>query len=225
MLSSHRMIKSYVQRNRPLSHKQQNTMHSLWCDYGLEFEDLEQLKLPQPLVLDIGVGYGESTLNHAKHHSENKYLAVEVNQRSIYNLIKNIKQQHLNNIKIIRHNVVDILPKLPDHCLSLCFIFFPDPWPKKRHHKRRLINPPFIELLAHKLADHGRLFISTDWNDYAHHIHTICNDNSKLISLDPSPANELPKLRPKWRAVTYYEQRGLKIEHKIWDFNYGKVAS
>ena len=223
-ITSTSTIRSYVKREGRLTKSQLHGLNNYWIKYGLEYNpkiiNFEKIfKRHGPIILDIGVGAGESTINHAKLHPENNYLAVEVHRPGIGQLLNKIESAALKNIKIIQYDVMDILNKqIPNRSLSQVFIFFPDPWPKKRHHKRRLVNQKLIKLLKEKLVAHGRLHIATDWEDYAEYIRELANNDSGLINL-AGENNFSP--RPLWRTETRYECRGKKLEHKVWDFCYG----
>tara|TARA_B100001250_G_scaffold196195_1_gene168561 strand:+ start:153 stop:842 length:690 start_codon:yes stop_codon:yes gene_type:complete len=223
-LAVKKSIKSYVKRERRLTKSQLYGLDNYWIKYGIEFSpkiiNFEEIfKSYKPLILDIGFGSGESTINHAISHPENNYLAVEVHRPGIGRLLNKIEENTLTNIKIIKHDVIDILKEqIPDCSLTQIFIFFPDPWPKKRHHKRRLINKELIKLIKKKLVLHGRLHIATDWENYANYIMEIGNADSELINL-AGHNNYSP--RPEWRTETRFEHRGKKLEHNVWDLCYG----
>ena len=223
-LAVKKSIKSYVKRERRLTKSQLYGLDNYWIKYGIEFSpkiiNFEEIfESYKPLILDIGFGSGESTINHAISHPENNYLAVEVHRPGIGRLLNKIEENTLTNIKIIRYDVIDILQEqIPDYSLTQIFIFFPDPWPKKRHHKRRLINTQLIKLIKKKLVMHGRLHIATDWEDYANNIMEIGNADSELINL-AGYNNYSP--RPEWRTETRFEHRGKKLEHNVWDLCYG----
>ena len=223
-LAVKKSIKSYVKRERRLTKSQLYGLDNYWIKYGIEFSpkiiNFEEIfKSYKPLILDIGFGSGESTINHAISHPENNYLAFEVHRPGIGRLLNKIEENTLTNIKIIKHDVIDILKEqIPDCSLTQIFIFFPDPWPKKRHHKRRLINKELIKLIKKKLVLHGRLHIATDWENYANYIMEIGNADSELINL-AGHNNYSP--RPEWRTETRFEHRGKKLEHNVWDLCYG----
>ena len=219
--TKNRTIRSFVKRDSRLTKAQQLALDNYWDKHGIDFNneliDLYSLfKRPAPIVMDIGVGTGDTTFHHAETHMENNYLAIEVHKPGIGRLLNAIESKKLNNIKIINHDVIEVLEnQIPEQCLSQIFIFFPDPWPKKKHHKRRLINKHLLELLKKKLTLNGRLHIATDWENYAEHIQELCNQDDELLSLNSS-YKSAP--RPDWRVQTRYETRGLRLEHKVWDF-------
>lgn len=216
-------IRSYVKRDSRLTKSQLHALDNYWDKYGIEFNDhildFEKLfKRHAPVIMDIGVGTGDTTISHAQSHTENNYLAIDVHRPGIGQLLNKIELNHLANIKVINHDVVNVLQELiPDRSLSQIFIFFPDPWPKKRHHKRRLINNKLIKLIKKKMTMNGRLHIATDWKDYAEHIQQLCSADTELINLT---GNNQSAPRPNWRTKTRYESRGLRLEHDVRDFCY-----
>jgi tRNA (guanine-N7-)-methyltransferase len=221
--ASHSNIRSYVKRDSRLTKSQKHALDNYWDKHGIDFcphfLDLEnQFKRHAPVIMDIGVGTGDTTINHAQSHLENNYLAIEVHRPGIGQLLNRIESNHLTNIKIINHDVVNVLQEqIPDHRLSQVFIFFPDPWPKKKHHKRRLINNKLLDLIKKKITTNGRLHIATDWEDYAKHIQQLCNADPELLNLT---GNYQSAPRPNWRTKTRYESRGLRLDHDVWDFCY-----
>jgi tRNA (guanine-N7-)-methyltransferase len=218
-----RHIRSYVLRAGRLTKSQQNALNSHWRKHGVDFTqtklNLNHLfKRHAPKILDIGTGMGETTTLIAAKHPENDYLAVEVHKPGIGNLLKQIKTNNLSNIKIFNHDVIEVLQhQIPSNCLDSVYIFFPDPWPKKRHHKRRLINQDFLECITSKLRSNARIFLATDWEDYAEHMLATFEANSKFINL-AGTGQFSP--RPHWRPITKFEQRGQKLNHCVWNFAY-----
>lgn len=223
MNNQNRTIRSFVKRDSRLTKSQQHALENYWDKFGIEFTpqviDLEQqFKRNAPIIMDIGVGTGDTTFFHAQNHPENNYLAIEVHKPGIGRLLNNIETNQLNNIRVISHDVVDVLKEqIPNRSISQIFIFFPDPWPKKKHHKRRLINKNLMSLLKKKMTLNGRLHIATDWEDYAEHIQALLIEDTELINL---AGVEQSAPRPQWRIQTRYESRGIRLEHNVWDFCY-----
>lgn len=218
-----RRIRSYVLRQGRLTSGQAYALEHFWSHYGIEFSptalDLNQLfGRPAPKILDIGVGMGDTSIALAAAHPENDYLAVEVHKPGLGSLLRQARDANINNIRVICNDVLEVLMyQISDRCLDHVYIFFPDPWPKKRHHKRRLINPDFLSLLLPKLKAHGRIFIATDWQELAEHVLAVCDHQQGLINL-AGRGNAAP--RPRWRPLTKFERRGKKLQHSVWDFVY-----
>lgn len=171
-----------------------------------------------PTLLEIGFGMGRTTAEIAAAHPQNNYLGVEVHTPGVGSLLKEIQTQGLSNIRIIQHDAVEVLTHmLTDGQISGIHIYFPDPWPKKRHHKRRLIQPDLVALLTHKLAPGGYLHCATDWEEYALQMLEVLGAEPQLknTAADFSP-------RPPWRPVTKFEQRGLNLGHGVWDLLFEK---
>ncbi len=166
-----------------------------------------------PKVLEIGFGMGTATAAIAQSHPETDYLGVEVHTPGVGALLKSIGEIGLSNLRIIQHDAVEVLEHmLPDASLDGVHIFFPDPWHKKRHHKRRLIQPDFVALLVRKLKPGGYLHLATDWADYAHQMLDV-------LSANPSLSNTVEAYapRPEYRPLTKFEQRGVRLGHGVWD--------
>ena len=186
--------------------------------YGVTFTespiDLAQLfGRDAPRILEIGFGMGETTAEIAAAHPENDYLGIEVHTPGVGSLLKQIDARALTNVRIIQHDAVEVLRHMiAPASLDGVQIFFPDPWPKKRHHKRRLIQPPLVALIAEKLKPGGTLHAATDWHEYAEQILAV-------LSSEPALENTVPDYapRPGYRPLTKFENRGLKLGHGVWD--------
>ena len=184
-----------------------------------EFFNLEQIfGRSAPKVFDIGAGMGDTSIGLASAHPENDYLAVEVHQPGVGSLLRQAKAQNTGNIRIICNDVIEVLThQITDRIFDHVYIFFPDPWPKKRHHKRRLISSEFLTLLTPKLKTHGRIFIATDWQELAEHVIAVCDNHCGLINL---AGRGYTAPRPIWRPLTKFEQRSKKLQHPVYDFVY-----
>jgi tRNA (guanine-N7-)-methyltransferase len=166
-----------------------------------------------PKVLEIGFGMGTATASIAQTHPEIDYLGIEVHAPGVGALLKNIGEMGLQNLRIIQHDAVEVLEHMiADASLDGLHIFFPDPWHKKRHHKRRLIQPSFISLLARKLKSGGYLHLATDWADYAQQMLEVLSTNPDLCNTSDGFAP-----RPEYRPLTKFEQRGVRLGHGVWD--------
>jgi tRNA (guanine-N7-)-methyltransferase len=213
-----RHIRSFVLRQGHLSTAQRRAVDTLLPRYGIPYVarplDLQQaFGRSAPKILEIGFGMGDSTATIAAAHPEIDYLTLEVHTPGVGNLLKLIDTQVLNNIRIIQHDAVEVLrDMIPDASLDGVHIFFPDPWHKARHHKRRLIQSPFIAQLALKLKPGGYIHAATDWQEYAEQILDVFNTEHRL---ENTAADYAP--RPEYRPLTKFEQRGLRLGHGVWD--------
>jgi tRNA (guanine-N7-)-methyltransferase len=166
-----------------------------------------------PTILEIGFGMGETTGEIAQSHPENNYLGVEVHSPGVGSLLKLIDERGLANLRIIQHDAVEVVEHmLTPGCLAGIHVFFPDPWPKKRHHKRRLIQPAFVRLLASRLQPGGYLHLATDWEEYAVQMLDAADAEPALSN---TAAGFAP--RPGHRPLTKFELRGRKLGHGVWD--------
>ena len=216
-------IRSYVLRQGKLTSGQNHALEHYWPYYGVENStnelDLERIfGRSAPLILDIGVGMGTTSVALALNHPENDYLAVEVHRPGVGSLMRQAKSANINNVRIICNDVIEVISlQIPSRSIDKIYIFFPDPWPKKRHHKRRLVNADFLSLLLPKMKTHGRIYIATDVEEFAAYLLTVCDMHEGLFNL-AGKGNYAP--RPEWRPLTKFEQRGLNLEHPVFDFVY-----
>jgi tRNA (guanine-N7-)-methyltransferase len=186
---------------------------SAWIDLNVVFGR------HAPRFLEIGFGMGEGLAEIGAAHPENDYLGVEVHTPGVGALLKQIGERGLTNVRIVQHDAVDVLTHMiAPASLDGVHIFFPDPWHKKRHHKRRLIQPPLVALLASRLAPGGYLHLATDWQDYAEQMLAV-------LSAEPQLANTATDYapRPESRPLTKFEQRGIRLGHGVWDLVYRRV--
>ena len=218
MITKLRAIKSYVLRAGRITPAQQLALQELWPRYGIELGE-QQLDfsslfpIARPLVLEIGFGMGQSLAEQASAHPEYNFLGIEVHQPGVGSLLHKIKTKELSNIRIICADAVDVLKQMiPDQSLFKIQIFFPDPWPKKRHHKRRLIQPAFVHLLAQKLKPNGMIHLATDWEEYAQQMFAVLSQELALKQCDTTIE----------RPLTKFEQRGKRLGHGVWDWVFEK---
>lgn len=218
--SHHRPIRSFVLRNRNLTETQQALFDASWPHYGIEFSksilSLDKVFGRQaPKILEIGSGMGDSIIELAKNNQENDYLAVDVYRLGIYKIMQQIRKNQISNIRIISHDIIEVLKyQLATNSIDSIYIFFPDPWPKKKHHKRRLINTPLLTLVQSILKKQGKIFIATDWENYAQYIIQLLANTPNIINL---ASDKQYSPRPKWRPITKFEKRGLHAGHTIYD--------
>lgn len=172
-----------------------------------------------PKVLEIGFGMGEATARIAAEHPDTDYLGVEVHTPGVGALLKRIGELGLDNLRIIQHDAVEVVRHmLAEASLDGVHIFFPDPWHKKRHHKRRLIQAGFVRLLAGRLKPGAYLHLSTDWEDYARQMLEVLSAEPGLVNTAAGYA-----ARPAYRPLTKFEQRGLRLGHRVWDLIFRRV--
>ena len=213
-----RPIRSYVLRQGRTSAAQQRALDTLYVRYGLDYSQenivpREVFGRDAPLVLEIGSGMGETTAAIAAAQPGTDFIAVEVHGPGVGSLLNRILAQELRNLRVIRHDAVEVLEHMiPDASLAGIQVFFPDPWPKKRHHKRRLVQPSFAALAARKLAPGAYLHVATDWQEYAEQILGV-------LSAEPLLENTAAGFaaRPAHRPLTKFEHRGLSLGHPVRD--------
>jgi tRNA (guanine-N7-)-methyltransferase len=222
-----RQIRSFVRRQGRLTTGQQRALQELWQRYGIDVAD-DSLDLntlfnePQLVILEIGFGNGESLLSQAQAHPQTAYLGIEVYQPGVGRLLQRLAQQQINNVKLICHDAVEVIcHNIADNSLDGVQIFFPDPWPKKRHHKRRLIQPDFINLLVPKLTTDAYLHLATDWQPYAEHMLAVLSAQPDLINCAP---DKTYYPRPMHRPLTKFEQRGERLGHEVFDLMFQRTS-
>jgi tRNA (guanine-N7-)-methyltransferase len=220
-----RPIRSYILRQGRITPAQTKAIQENLKKHAIVFEnqpinfnDVFQNRSGE-LLLEIGFGMGTSTAEIAKANPNKNYIAIEVHSPGVGNLIKLIQENDIFNLKIIQHDAVEVLnAMIKNDCLDGIHIFFPDPWPKKRHHKRRLIQESFLKLMAQKIKQSGYLHIATDWEDYALWIIDLLD---KETLLQKTSENFFEK--PDYRPLTKYENRGIKLGYKVWDMIYRRL--
>ena len=215
---AHPRIRSYVLRAGRVGSGQARALAEIGPQYMLPYQpamlDLDAVFGRQaPRFLEIGFGMGEGLAETAAAHPENDYLGVEVHTPGVGALLKQIGERGLTNVRIIQHDAVEVLTNMlaPDS-LSGVHIFFPDPWHKKRHHKRRLIQSPLVRLLASRIRHGGYIHLATDWQDYAEQMLAV-------LTAEPLLQNTVTDYapRPDTRPLTKFEQRGIRLGHAVWD--------
>ena len=221
----HRRIRSFVLRQGRVTKGQANALETQWPKYGVEYGlqsiDLDELfsRKDSKKILEIGFGMGETTAKIAQTLADCDFLAAEVHTPGVGALLKLIEEFRLTNIRIIQHDVVEVLQNmLADASLDGVHIFFPDPWHKKRHHKRRLIQAEFVKLLCSKLKIGGYLHVATDWQEYAEWVLEVLKAEPELQNTATDYAE-----KPNYRPLTKFENRGVKLGHGVWDMVFTRV--
>ena len=218
-----RSIKSFVRRSGRMTQSQKNALEAYWPAYGIEFSQNE-VNIPtgfSALKLEIGIGNGDALIHMASADPSSLYLGVDVHEPGIGRCLNNIVQLELANVRLIMHDAVEVLEHMiAAASLDRLLLFFPDPWHKKRHHKRRIVNQGFRDLVFKRLKPGGSIHIATDWQDYAESIAAQFLDDERFSNQgDTSGYVE----RPAYRPLTRFEQRGRKLGHGVWDMVFTKI--
>jgi len=224
MTEQHRPIRSFVLRQGRISEAQQRAYEQLKTKYIIEYVpqslDLSVVFGRQaPKILEIGFGMGSATAQIAAEHPENDYLGIEVHTPGVGALMRLLDAGNIVNTRIMQHDAVEVLNHMiAPGTLDGIHIYFPDPWPKKRHHKRRLIQPPLVSLLASRLKQDGYLHLATDWQEYAEWMLEVLRGEPQLknIAEDYAP-------KPDYRPETKFERRGINLGHGVWDLVFRRI--
>jgi tRNA (guanine-N7-)-methyltransferase len=221
-----RHIRSFVRREGRFTPAQQRAFAQHWSRYGLDVahgapEWTQIFGRTAPLVLEIGFGNGEQLLWSARDEPDKDFLGVEVHRPGVGRLMNALAEHNVDNVRLYNHDAVEVLQRAIDAAsLHEARIYFPDPWPKKRQQKRRLVQTQFIELVASRVATRGRLHLATDWAEYAEHMLAVLDDSPRWRNLagegkfSPQPAT---------RIETHFEKRGLRLGHGVWDLLYERI--
>ncbi|MDF1655087.1 MAG: tRNA (guanosine(46)-N7)-methyltransferase TrmB [Coxiellaceae bacterium] len=215
-----RTIRSYVLRQGRMTISQSQALKNLWPQYGIELSsellDFESLfGNTNPVTIEVGFGMGDSLVQMAAEYPDRNFLGIEVHGPGVGALLAGVQKQGLTNLRVIQDDAVKVLQQMiPPHSVSCFQIFFPDPWHKKRHHKRRLIQPEFVAVLVSKLADGGLIHCATDWQAYAEQMMQVLSANERLQNTCGDQRYvENQQLRPS----TKFEKRGERLGHGVWD--------
>jgi tRNA (guanine-N7-)-methyltransferase len=223
-----RTIRSFVRRAGRITPSQERALDELWPDYGVDYAesliDFDKLfKRTAPVVVEIGFGNGESLVELAAANPDQDFLGIEVHEPGVGHCLLKAKDAGIQNLKVVAHDAVDVLTnQVPADSLARVNLYFPDPWPKKRHHKRRIVQSDFVDLIANKLADGGTLNVATDWANYAEHIDEVLSRSDRFTCIETREhAGDQPFERPQ----TKFERRGLRRGHEISDRCFEKVVN
>ena len=220
-----RKVRSFVLRQGRFTEAQQRAFDQLWPRFGIdytgktrEFDDAFGRRAPR--ILEIGFGNGEALRFSAQHDPARDHIGIEVHAPGVGRLLNALAEDDAHNVRVYHHDAVEVLEhEIADGTLDEVRIYFPDPWHKKRHNKRRLLNPAFASLLVRKLAVDGRLHLATDWHDYAEQMWDVLDATPGIVNC-AGPRGTVP--RPDWRPQTHFETRGQKLGHGVWDLLYDR---
>lgn len=222
----HRSIRSFVLRKGRLTVAQQHALDELWPHYGIErigtvldFDD--HFERQGDVIVEIGFGNGESTWRMAQQEPEKNFIGIEVHEPGVGQLLMALEEHNIENVRIAREDAVPFMQnRIAQGSLAAVRIYFADPWPKKRHHKRRIIQPDFVKDLARCITKGGLLHLATDWQPYAEHILEVMQSSTDFVNL--SPTNDYCET-PDWRPYTKYEERGERLGHAVRDLLYQRT--
>lgn len=223
-----RKVRSFVLRTGRLSEYQRSMMNENWSEYGLdhqtEFFDFEKIYgNSNPVVLEIGFGMGKSLVEMAEQNPDKNYLGIEVHTPGVGACLAYALEKNIKNLRVICHDATEILRDcIADESLGGLQLFFPDPWHKAKHHKRRIVQPHFVETVAKKLTAGGFIHFATDWENYAEHMLEVLQSVQRAVGIhNISKTNDyIP--RPDFRPLTKFEARGHKLGHGVWDLYFIK---
>ena len=226
-----RKVRSFVLRQGRFTEAQQRAFDLLWPRFGLDYAPDAREGAPRdfdaafgrraPRILEIGFGNGEALRFSAARDPARDHIGIEVHAPGVGRLLNALAEDDARNVRVYHHDAVEVLEReIADASLDEVRIYFPDPWHKKRHHKRRLVNPAFAALLVRKLAPGGRLHLATDWQDYAEQMWDVLDATPGLANT-AGPRGHVP--RPGWRPQTHFESRGQRLGHGVWDLLYSRT--
>lgn len=222
-----RKIKSFVLREGRLTNGQAQAIHTYWPIMGLDYSPTP-LDMPQifgrqaPITLEIGFGMGKSLVAMAKDAPERNFIGIEVHKPGVGACLMDAGAAELTNLRIFQHDGVEILSdSIAPESLDCVQLFFPDPWHKKRHHKRRIVQPQFVESIRQHLAIGGTFHMATDWQNYAEHMLEVMNQATGFSNTAPSGDYVA---RPAHRPLTKFEARGQRLGHQVWDLIFTRSA-
>ena len=224
----HRKIRSYVLREGRLTAGQQRAFDTLWPQFGIDFTTGQTLDLPavfgnpNPVILEIGFGNGASLAEMASRNPQQNYLGIEVHSPGVGHLLLDIKERGLDNLRIVRHDAVELLESwIAPAALAGVYLFFPDPWHKKKHHKRRILQPSMIQLLARAIRPGGIFHAATDWEHYAEQMLEVLSETNEQFENSAGVGNY--SLRPDYRPITKFEKRAERLGHGVWDLIFRRI--
>ncbi|WP_434525606.1 tRNA (guanosine(46)-N7)-methyltransferase TrmB [Photorhabdus asymbiotica] len=221
-----RRVRSFVRRQGRLTNRQQQALDNLWSKMGVEYQ-AEKLDMgalfgrEAAIVLEIGFGMGASLVTMANQNPEKNFLGIEVHMPGVGACLASAENEAISNLRVMCHDAIEVLENMiPDNSLEMVQLFFPDPWHKARHNKRRIVQPPFAELIKSKLKVGGIFHMATDWQPYAEHMLEVMNSVDNYLNLSEN-GDYVP--RPSSRPITKFELRGQRLGHGVWDIMYKRI--
>lgn len=221
-----RRIKSYVLREGRLTTGQERALRELWPEWGIEYTesllDLDKVfgRSNAPLTVEIGFGMGKSLVEMASKAPERNFIGIEVHTPGIGACLADIREHNISNLRVVHHDAVEVFNSMiPDDSVDTLQLYFPDPWHKARHHKRRIVKPEFLDMIMPKLRQGGVIHMATDWENYAEQMLEVLSADSRIENLS---ADNTYVPRPDFRPLTKFELRGQRLGHGVWDLMFRK---
>ncbi|MBQ3775390.1 MAG: tRNA (guanosine(46)-N7)-methyltransferase TrmB [Ruminobacter sp.] len=221
-----RRIKSYVLREGRLTTGQERALRELWPEWGIEYTDslldLDKVfgRSNAPLTVEIGFGMGKSLVEMASKAPERNFIGIEVHTPGIGACLADIRDHNISNLRVVHHDAVEVFNSMiPDDSVDTLQLYFPDPWHKARHHKRRIVKPEFLDMIMPKLRQGGVIHMATDWENYAEQMLEVLSADSRIENLS---ADNTYVPRPDFRPLTKFELRGQRLGHGVWDLMFRK---
>ncbi len=217
-------IRSFVLRQGRITRGQQQALEQWWPVYGIEYGheklDLDaEFNRTAPVILEIGFGNGDSLLQQAVNHPKKNYLGIEVHRPGVGHLLRRVAEAGISNVRVVNHDAIEVLKhQIPDNSLDCVQLFFPDPWHKKRHHKRRIVKSEFIQEIHRCLKNGGVFHLATDWEDYAEHMMAEMEQARGFVNAAGKGQYAVAAERPS----TKFEARGRRLGHGVWDLLFRK---
>lgn len=222
-----RTIRSFVMRAGRTTEGQQKALDEVWPFMGLEVKEgsvvfSELFGREAPVVLEIGFGMGDSLIEMASQQPENNYIGIEVHKPGVGRLLSRANEAGLSNIRVYAEDAIEVLAQcIPDNSLDVLQLFFPDPWHKKKHHKRRIVQPEFAQTVRKKLKVGGYFHMATDWENYAEHMMDVMTEAEGYKN---KAGEGVYSPQPEWRPVTKFQKRGERLGHGVWDLMFERTC-
>ena len=219
-------VRSFVKREGRLTNGQAKALESFWPTMGVDFQEnllsfTELFGNDNPVVLEIGFGMGKSLVEMAENDPNTNFIGIEVHRPGVGACLSEAGERGLTNLRVMEYDAVEVFKKMiPDGSLARVQLYFPDPWHKKRHHKRRIVQPEFVQMVREKLAIGGKFHMATDWEQYAEHMAEVMN---AAPGYENTATNGDYVARPDYRPITKFEVRGQKLGHGVWDLIYQRA--